>query len=267
MDRRDSLENLRLRGLEREAELGAAGGVHPCIHIHHHHHHHRGSPSLNSWRGRSFAGAPFPRQPIAVRRDSSSSLESTFRNPRQAPGNSPPGSPSSPCSVPLSQPPSYESLGFPACDQAVDDPELGDLVVRSCVLSTNYLPPSRREPEDILEDAAHIFGGSSLIWEVDSVSVDVPAASDSGESFRSESSRLPEQVNSVRADLSLLIRSEIYDIIADGYRNSSDIFDELTSRFLDETCEDIQEFRALFRFAFRCPIEEGFPRVCEEARR
>ena len=71
---------------------------------------------------------------------------------------------------------------------------------------------------------------------VNSVAVDVPAASDSGESFRSESSRLPEQVDSVRADLGLLIRSEIYDIIADGYCNSSDIFDELTSRFLDETC-------------------------------
>ena len=136
--------------------------------------------------------------------------------------------------------------------------------MKSSVLSPNYLPPSRRTPEDILEEARHIFEVSPVVE--DFAPGDLLAASES-ESFYSDSSRLPEQVNAAREDLCVLIRSEIYDIIADGHRSSHAIFDELIRRFLNETCENLQEFRALFHFAFRCPLGEGFARVCEEARR
>ena len=281
-----SEESRRLRGIEREAELG---GSRLCVHVHHHHHHlppnqpsriyspssyprpYRRFPSPNNWRGGSpppSGISPYvPRQPRAARRDSSSSLDSTFRNPRRASRDSPPGRHfSPPNSLPPYPPPSYNSLGFPACDQAIDDPELGDLVVKSSVCSPNYLPPSRRAPEDILEGAGHIFEEVPPV-DTDFLPEVCSAVSDSGESFRSDSSRLPEQVNAAREDLCLLIRSEIYDIIADGYRSNHDIFDQLTSRFLDETCDNLLEFRALFHFAFRCPLGEGFTRVCEEARR
>ena len=265
-DARDSSEeSRRLRHLEREAELGAAGGSRLCVHVHHHHHHrtpdrpnrassssyprpYRRSPSHDNWRGGSHpqgGNSPYvQRQPRAARRDSSSSLDSTFRNPRRASRVSPPGRPYlPPNSLPPYPPPSYDSLDFPACDRAIDNPELGDLVVKSSVLSPNYLPPSRRTQEDIFEEAGHIF-------EVTPTRDDFPPEdlldTSESESFRSDSSRLPEQVNAAREDLCLLIRSEIYDIIADGYRSNRAIFDELISRFLDETCED---------------------RVCEEVRR
>ena len=289
---RNSREELRLfRELEREAELGAAGGARPCVHVHHHHHHHhtpvlplsngryrspsphpqirRSSPSLDLERGGAYNGVShLPRQPRAIRRDSSSSLDSTFRNPRQASRNPPPGRRPSSSSARSSHPPSPNHLGLPSFERTVDDPELGDLVVRSCVREDpNYLPLFRRAPEDILSEATHVF-------EEDPVTLGDPATpdieslvSDSGESFRSDSSRLPEQVNSAREDLSLLIRTEIYSIIADGYQNNRDIYDELVRQFLDESCENLQEFRALFHFAFRCPIEEGFLCVCEEVRR
>ena len=287
---RDSSEEARrLREVEREAERGAAGGSRLCVHVHHHHHHHppgqtnrvvsspsyprpyRRFPSPDNWRGgsppRSGVSPYVPRQPRAARRDSSSSLDSAFRNPRRASRNSPPGRPSPPPnSLPPYPPPPYDSLGFPACNQAVDGPELGDLVVKSSVLSPNFLPPSRRAPEDILEEGGHIFEEVPPT-DVDFLSEDLPAESESGESFRSDSSRLPEQVNAAREDLCLLIRSEIYDIIADGYRSNHDIFDQLISRFLDETCDNLLEFRALFHFAFRSPMGESFARVCEEARR
>ena len=98
----------------------------------------------------------------------------------------------------------------------------------------------------------------------------VPLSDAESDSFRSDSSYIPEQVNRSRSDLSLLIRSELFNIL-DGGVDREDAWPALLDKFLEEACSSADEFRALFTFACDTArdetFEQGFFRICDEVLR
>ena len=98
----------------------------------------------------------------------------------------------------------------------------------------------------------------------------MPVSDDDSDSFRSDSSYIPEQVNRSRSELSLLIRSELFNIL-DGGVDKNDAWRALLKKFLEEACSSAAEFRALFTFACDTAsdetFEEGFRRICDEVLR
>ena len=109
---------------------------------------------------------------------------------------------------------------------------------------------------------------SSPPFDWDSLSGLVPI-SDS-DSFRSDSSHIPELVNRSRSELSLLIRSELFNILDEGVARD-DAWTALLNKFLEEACSSAEEFRALFTFACDTArdetFEQGFIRICDEVLR
>ena len=107
-------------------------------------------------------------------------------------------------------------------------------------------------------------------FDWDSLSGLVPVSDDDSDSFRSDSSYIPEQVNRSRSELSLLIRSELFNIL-DGGVDKNDAWRALLKKFLEEACSSAAEFRALFTFACDTAsdetFEEGFRRICDEVLR
>ena len=90
------------------------------------------------------------------------------------------------------------------------------------------------------------------------------------DSFRSDSSHIPELVNRSRSELSLLIRSELFNILDEGVARD-DAWTALLNKFLEEACSSAEEFRALFTFACDTArdetFEQGFIRICDEVLR
>ena len=104
----------------------------------------------------------------------------------------------------------------------------------------------------------------------DSLSGLAPLSGSDSDSFRSESSYIPEQVNRSRSELSLLIRSELFNILDSG-TSKEDAWPTLLEKFLEEACSSADEFRALFTFACDTArdktFEKGFSRICDEVLR
>ena len=104
----------------------------------------------------------------------------------------------------------------------------------------------------------------------DSLSGLAPLSGSDSDSFRSESSYIPEQVNRSRSELSLLIRSELFNILDSG-TSKEDAWPALLEKFLEEACSSADEFRALFTFACDTArdktFEKGFFRICNEVLR
>ena len=258
----------------------------------------RASPFRAASRLRSRL-SPSPRRAPSVRRSpsSSSSLERSFRRsqPRQAQVPASPGdrrvcsslrvgtsfSPSHIPGLPTYEEAIAESLprGIPAEGRRIT-PLASDPAPPS-YCSTPLRPRSSvaADVERILGEASHIFEEVptvldlppriSSVSSLGSLPVSLPrlaSISDSDASFRSDSSYIPERVNSARRSVELLLRSEIYDIVAGGILGDP-AWSTLEERFLDEACGSATEFRVLFHFAFRCWPEAGFDRICEEVLR
>ena len=111
---------------------------------------------------------------------------------------------------------------------------------------------------------------SSPPFDWDSLSGLVPLSDSDSDSFRSESSYIPEQVNRSRSELDLLIRSELFNILDSG-TSRENAWSALLEKFLEEACSSADEFRALFTFACNTArdktFEKGFFRICDEVLR